>query len=69
MGYWNRIRKDFPGVFESRAKLERLVGQSMLKDKNGPVYLDELDSEQGRHEYRDYAGLWNYVLLGTTVRE
>jgi len=47
MGYWNRIRKDFPEVFESRAKLERLVGHSMLKDKNGPVYLDELDPDRG----------------------
>ena len=47
MGYWNRIRKDFPEVFESRAKLERKVGHSMLKDKNGPVYLDELDSDRG----------------------
>lgn len=33
MGYWNHIRKDFPEVFESRAKLEREVGHSMLKDK------------------------------------
>lgn len=47
MGYWNRIRKDFPEVFESRAKLEKAVGHSMLKDKNGPVYLDELDSDRG----------------------
>lgn len=47
MGYWNRIRKDFPEVFESRAKLEREVGHSMLKDKNGPVYLDELDPDRG----------------------
>lgn len=47
MGYWNRIRKDFPEVFESRAKLERVVGYSMLKDKNGPVYLDELDPDRG----------------------
>lgn len=47
MGYWNRIRKDFPEVFERRAKLERLVGHSMLKDKNGPVYLDELDPDRG----------------------
>ena len=47
MGYWNRIRKDFPEVFESRAKLEREVGHSILKDKNGPVYLDELDSNRG----------------------
>ena len=47
MGYWNRIRKDFPAVFESRVKLERAVGHSMLKDKNGPVYLDELDPDRG----------------------
>ena len=48
MGYWNHIRKDFPEVFESRAKLERKVGYSMLKDGRGnPVYLDELDPNRG----------------------
>ena len=48
MGYWNHIRKDFPDVFESRAKLERLVGHSILKDGNGtPIYLDELEPDRG----------------------
>lgn len=48
MGYWNRIRKDFPEVFESRAQLERLVGYSILKDSDGtPLYLDELDPNRG----------------------
>ena len=48
MGYWNRIRKDFPDVFESRARLERLVGHSILKDGNGtPIYLDELEPDRG----------------------
>ena len=47
MGYWNKIRKDFPEVFESRAKLEREVGNSIIKDKNGPVFLDELDPNRG----------------------
>ena len=48
MGYWNRIKKDFPDVFESRAKLERLVGYSILKDGNGtPIYLDELEPDRG----------------------
>lgn len=47
MGYWNRIRKDFPDVFDRRAKLEREVGHSMLKDKDGPIYLDELDPNRG----------------------
>lgn len=48
MGYWNHIRKDFPEVFESRAKLERDVGYSILKDSKGkPVFLDELDPNRG----------------------
>lgn len=47
MGYWNRIRKDFPEIFDSRARLERLVGHSILKDKNDPVYLDELAPDRG----------------------
>jgi len=45
-GYWNKIRVDFPDVFESRNQLERLLGYSILK--NG--YLDELDQNAGRHE-------------------
>lgn len=48
MGYWNHIRRDFPDIFESRAKLERKIGHSMLKEKNGaPLYLDELDENRG----------------------
>jgi len=43
MGYWNKIRVDFPEVFESRAKLERDVGYSMLKE----CFLDELDPNRG----------------------
>jgi hypothetical protein len=46
MGYWNKIRVDFPDVFASRAKLERFVGASCIKG----VYLDELDPKRGRHE-------------------
>lgn len=44
MGYWNKIRVDFPDVFESRSKLERKVGNSILKE----CYLDELDPNSGR---------------------
>lgn len=44
MGYWNKIRIDFPEVFESRAKLERDIGYSILKD----CFLDELDPNRGR---------------------
>lgn len=44
MGYWNRIREDFPDVFERRAKQERLVGHSCI---NG-TFLDELPVGVGR---------------------
>lgn len=44
MGYWNKIRVDFPEVFESRAKLERDIGYSILKE----CFLDELDPNRGR---------------------
>lgn len=44
MGYWNAIRKDFPEVFEARAKLEREIGYSILKE----CYLDELKPDRGR---------------------
>jgi hypothetical protein len=43
MGYWNKIRRDFPEVFERRAKQEREIGHSCIKG----VYLDELDSDRG----------------------
>lgn len=43
MGYWNKIRKDFPDVFESRCKLERELGCTII---NG-MYLDELPPDKG----------------------
>lgn len=46
MGYWNRIRKDFPEIFEARAKLEREIGASCIKG----VFLDELEPDRGRLE-------------------
>lgn len=43
MGYWNRIRTDFPDVFARRARQERELGHSCIKG----VYLDELDPHRG----------------------
>ena len=45
MGYWNKIRVDFPEVFEARAKLERIIGASCIKG----VFLDKLAADAGRH--------------------
>ena len=48
MGYWNKIRVDFPEVFWRMAALERELNHSILKDKTGPIWLDELDPKRGR---------------------
>ena len=49
MGYWNKIRSDFPDTFWRMAGLERGIGHSILSDKDGPVWLDELDPQRGHH--------------------
>ena len=43
MGYWNKIRKDFPEVFKRRAEEERIIGHSCIKG----VFLDELEPDRG----------------------
>lgn len=48
MGYWNKIRVDFPEQFNRMALVERWIGHAVNKDQNGPVYLDELDPDRGR---------------------
>lgn len=46
MGYWNKIRKDFPDVFADRAKMEREVGHPIIRGH----WLDELDPNAGREQ-------------------
>ncbi len=47
MGYWNKIRVDFPDVFASRSAMERDIGYPILGKRDG--WLDELHPERGRH--------------------
>lgn len=65
MGYWNKIRVDFPEVFNSRAKLERDIGYSILKD----CFLDELDENRGRmsEEIMEECGI--FCMLGLSESE
>jgi hypothetical protein len=49
MGYWNKVRVDFPAVFARRAEQERDIGHSCIHDDDGPVFLDELDPERGNY--------------------
>jgi hypothetical protein len=45
MGYWNKIKVDFPDAFERMAALERFKNQSVLKDR----FLDELKPSDGNY--------------------
>ena len=54
LGYWNKIRVDFPEVFERMAKLEREFNAAICKSYAGDgqrkrVFLDELDPKAGNH--------------------
>lgn len=50
MGYWNKIRMDFPDVFSRVAKLERKMGKSILLDHKQPLFLDKLDPTRGNYK-------------------
>lgn len=52
-GYWNKIRVDFPEMFEKMAKQERKMNVAINKTYAGDgkrkrVFLDELDPKAGR---------------------
>jgi len=52
MGYWNKIRRDFPEYFDRMAKQERKMNVAICKRYEGKkrirVFLDELDPNAGR---------------------
>jgi hypothetical protein len=53
MGYWNKIRKDFPEVFERMAVLQRKLGPNSgfwrERDTGKRITLDDLAPDRGRH--------------------
>ena len=50
MGYWNKIRKDFPEVFDRMVLLERELNVSVLRSNGQSLFLDELDPNRGNHQ-------------------
>lgn len=54
MGYWNKIRVDFPEVFQRMSELERKFNAAICKSYAGDgerkrVFLDELSPDAGNH--------------------
>ena len=71
-GYWNKIRVDFPEVFERMAKVERQLGVSIIrkeikgadgKKTKERVFLDELPPNMGR--YKSEPSIQCGMLCGT----
>lgn len=50
MGYWNKVRVDFPDIFNRMAQTERAIGASINRKNGQPVYLDELDPTAGHQQ-------------------
>jgi hypothetical protein len=44
MGYWNKIRHDFPEVFKARCEMEKIIGGKVFKD----FWLEDLPENRGR---------------------
>jgi hypothetical protein len=44
-GYWNRVRRLFPDVFERRARQSRIIGARLVRVNGERVFLDELPLE------------------------
>jgi hypothetical protein len=48
IGYWNKIRRDFPEVFAATAALQRELDDPFW-DHGAPLWLDKLDPARGNH--------------------
>jgi len=53
MGYWNKVRVDFPDVFARMAAQERRMGRTVLRASGQPIWLDELDPGRGNYAAED----------------
>ena len=50
MGYWNKIRVDFPDEFKRMADFEKRKGYTVLQEPSTsvPIFLHDLDPERGK---------------------
>jgi hypothetical protein len=49
LGYWNKIRTDFPDAFTKMANLEKQLGVKILKHKGERIFLDDLPPDAGEY--------------------
>lgn len=49
-GYWNKIRIDFPDMFDKMAKESRRLGVTLIRDDEKRIFLDELKPGTGNYQ-------------------
>lgn len=49
-GYWNKIKKDFPLVFQARSDQSRRIGARLIKYGDDRLFLDELPEDYGNYQ-------------------
>lgn len=49
-GYWNKVRRHFPEIYQKRAEQSRLLGVRLVRVKGERIFLDELHSNVGLDE-------------------
>lgn len=50
MGYWNKIRQDFPEVFERMVAVEKELNHTILRDNGAPLFLGDLGPFRGNYK-------------------
>lgn len=48
-GYWNKIKKDFPDVFEAISQIEQETQHTILKKDGQQLYLKDLPADMGNY--------------------
>lgn len=50
VGYWNKIRIDYPEVFEHTAKISREYGARLVQRRGKHIFIDEIDPSWGNYK-------------------
>lgn len=50
VGYWNKIKRDYPEIFERTARISREYGTTLVKHRGKRIFLDEIEPSWGNYK-------------------
>ena len=71
-GYWNKIRKDFPDIFNEVAQVEVETKHTILKENGQQLYLKDLSPDKGNQkdlEIPDCGLFCDVSMAGLPIKE